>query len=408
MKRSLVVAVALLALSLPLPASAGRGNPTTPAGRALATLQAGDFAGAEAQAREVVKEDPENAVAQVVLAIALYRQALHDQVTDIVSVLFGSFTGWYNERYLRWSFEQTEQALDAVAAALDAAAADPDLAFDLCLACWRVDWNRSGEVDERDRALFQVELDANGQPLPPDDPRRTPTFRVDAGDVAWARAFVAFQRAALNLLLAYRLPQPHEFAAAEDATRKEERRVVIRLVDKARVAKARVLILAGLEQADRARQAYLAETDDEREWVPNPRQLDHPLPLPVDAVLYETWAGVVTDLRALLDGREGLSMAELAQLGDHQWTYPPRGYLDVARLFEAPNDIVVDLDNLDAMDQWKARGDVERVLTDVFGESYAKKMKKSALPSRLQRMKGEMDRGEESFDRKLRYLLWLN
>lgn len=32
----------------------------------------------------------------------------------------------------------------------------------------------------------------------------------------------------------------------------------------------------------------------------------------------------------------------------------------------------------------------------------------SPLLGRLQRMKGEIDRGHESLERKLRYLLWLN
>ena len=39
--------------------------------------------------------------------------------------------------------------------------------------------------------------------------------------------------------------------------------------------------------------AYLAETDDDREWVPNPKQQSHPMPLPVDAArigaLERTW-----------------------------------------------------------------------------------------------------------------------
>jgi hypothetical protein len=37
-----------------------------------------------------------------------------------------------------------------------------------------------------------------------------------------------------------------------------------------------------------------------------------------------------------------------------------------------------------------------------------KRMRPSPLPRRLDRMKAEVDRGEESLDRKLRYLFWIN
>ena len=48
--------------------------------------------------------------------------------------------------------------------------------LDLCLACWQVDWNRNGDIDERDLRMLQVEYDAHGEQIPEGDPRRTPTF----------------------------------------------------------------------------------------------------------------------------------------------------------------------------------------------------------------------------------------
>jgi hypothetical protein len=44
----------------------------------------------------------------------------------------------------------------------------------------------------------------------------------------------------------------------------------------------------------------------------------------------------------------------------------------------------------------------------VFGEYYRTDIKPSPLAGRLQRMKGEVDRGQEGLSRKLRYLFWLN
>ena len=47
-------------------------------------------------------------------------------------------------------------------------------------------------------------------------------------------------------------------------------------------------------------------------------------------------------------------------------------------------------------------------LRDIFGDKYVEDMTPTPLIKRLNRMKSEIDRGEESLERKLRYLLWLN
>jgi hypothetical protein len=51
---------------------------------------------------------------------------------------------------------------------------------------------------------------------------------------------------------------------------------------------------------------------------------------------------------------------------------------------------------------------VERFLSKSLGDGFRPTMPKSRLPSRLTRMRDEMERGEESFEKKLRYLFWLN
>ena len=45
---------------------------------------------------------------------------------------------------------------------------------------------------------------------------------------------------------------------------------------------------------------------------------------------------------------------------------------------------------------------------DLLGEGYVEQMRPSPLITRLMRMRDEIERGQESFERKLRYLLWLN
>ena len=48
------------------------------------------------------------------------------------------------------------------------------------------------------------------------------------------------------------------------------------------------------------------------------------------------------------------------------------------------------------------------MLQDIFGNDYVRAMKPSPLVRRLARMSREVEHGEESLERKLRYLFWLN
>jgi hypothetical protein len=328
----------------------------------LEQLQRGEFDKAHQSAGALVKADPDNPYGHVVRAITHYKKTMHQLSTDLRTVAFGALrAGGFNHRYMRSALQQAEEELGRVDRDL-AAAEHPDLALELCLACWEVDWNHNGRVDRMDRLLFQIERDAQGRPIPADDPRRKPTFRFDHGDVLWARAFVSFQRAALDLVLAYKWTELDRLFALVRSNDKPT--ITLRLDKPELVARARKGLLRGLDFADRTRKAYLAETDDDREWVPSPRQKNHPLPLPVDDRLYETWRHVVADLQKLVRGEEGLSVAALAQLGDHKWDSPPRGYVDIGRMLTRPRDIVVEIAQLQRLNL-DDKGDVEQLLSSI-------------------------------------------
>jgi hypothetical protein len=374
---------------------------------ALAALQASRFEEAERLSLAALAAEDRNAQAHLVAALTRYKRAMHQLISDLIGVGAAYFAQGFNEQYLTFALETAEREFAAADAHLAAAARDREVVLELCLACWEVDWNRDGRMDRFDRHLLEVELDADGRDLPEDDPRRRPVFRFDHGDVHWARAMLSFQRAALQVLSAYRPPAPGDFMQAARG-RGGPARLVIRLKDAEAVRRARGLLEQGLAEADRSRRAYLAETDDEREWLPNPRQKSHPLPLPVDEALYRTWEELLGDLGRLLSGEEGLGVADVAQLGDHVWADPPRGFLDIRALLDSPGDITVDLAHAERLDREEGREAAEAVLRDVFGDKFRAEMKPSPLPSRLARMKAEVERGEESLERKLRYLLWVN
>jgi hypothetical protein len=127
------------------------------------------------------------------------------------------------------------------------------------------------------------------------------------------------------------------------------------------------------------------------------------MPLPFDDAVFNTWRDVVADLRRMLRSEEGLDVAAVAQAGAKQWENPPHGFIDLGKLLDDPHDFVINVEHLDHFER-----NPEAVLRDFFATAFVPSMKPSPLVGRLQRMAGEVERGEESFERKFRYLLWLN
>lgn len=268
-------------------------------------------------------------------------------------------------------------------------ASDPQFSLEYCLACLKHDWNHDGKLDSRDEKVFAIELYDMG------DPRRTPTFRFDVGDAEWARAMISFQRAAVELILAYR------WSDLDGMLYGHERDLHIRLYDKERVRHARALILNGLVHAEQCRAMYLAETDDDREWVPNPRQ-HSPVPLPVDDALYDTWKGVLGDVRRMLASEEGISLREVGTLiSPELGALMPDAYVDLGAMLREPTDFTIA-----KVDPTPAS--IEAALRGVLGHGYREHMKPSPLVGRLMRMRRELEAGGDTFEHKLRYFLWLN
>jgi len=370
---------------------------------AVERLQAGAFEEARREAERALQAQPANPRAHGAMAVARYVTAATRLFEDARTVLEGA-RGGFNHRLMRGALEGALAELDAVDQSLARAAVDASFSLELCIACWQVDWNHNGRIDSRDRRLLEVEVDADGNSLPDGDPRRAPTFHFDVADVHWARAMVAFQRALLEVVLAYQWDELDKLLLGSLLRR--DPAIVIHLGDRGRVLRARGLVLDGLDHSARARQAILAERDDDREWVPSPRQKSHPLPLPVDDALFATWEGVLDDVRRLVRGDDGLSIGELVALGGVRFrdgASAPGGFVDVGRMFSDPRDITFNLDVLKRAEQQP-----EEALASTLGRAYVKQMAPTKLVGRLARMKGELDRGEESLGRKLRYLLWLN
>src|SRR5262249_14948635 len=156
--------------------------------------------------------------------------------------------------------------------------------------------------------------------------------------------------------------------------------------------------------SDRSRAAYLAETDDDREWVPNPHQKNHPMPLEMDQQIYDTWADTTGDVRRMLASEEGLSIRELlALLMGTAAVRAPDAYIDVGKMLGEPTDVVIEGNTRPGTPET-----YEKIFRGLFGNGYQTKMKPSPLVRRLGRMMSEVVHGQDTFERKLRYLLWVN
>jgi hypothetical protein len=101
-------------------------------------------------------------------------------------------------------------------------------------------------------------------------------------------------------------------------------------------------------------------------------------------------------------------MREVARIADDDGTdidrLVPDAYVNLGKMLEEPADIVIELEGVDDDNP----RDIERVLRGILGNGYVTRMKPSPIVGRLNAMKQQLDRGEDTMDRKLRYLFWLN
>lgn len=382
-----------------------RQAPTADVLPAVTALQDGDFREAQRRATELLT-GARSSRASAVLAIAKYEYTVQRLVDEASAVLEeADDIERFDHARMRNVLASTEQSLSEIDGHLKDALSDPEFSLELCVACWQRDWNGDGEINERDQRLLEVEFAADGSEIEVGDPRRRPTFRFDVGDLHWGRAMLAFQRAGLNLVLAYDWAELDKVFELSLFGKAPDIEIRIKLLHASKVKHARDLILAGLEHSDSEREAYLAETDDDREWVPNPNQRNSGVPLRVDVDLYRTWEGVVADLRRLVAGDTGISLGEVARSAN--LPFVPTGYLDVGSMLSHPKDLVL---NMRAMEKHAdgAEMNPDAFMRELFGSFYVEKMQPSKLVGRLTRMAGELTRGEDTLDRKLRYLFWIN
>jgi hypothetical protein len=148
--------------------------------------------------------------------------------------------------------------------------------------------------------------------------KSNPDFLVcfDRGDVAWLRAYCHVLMAMLDFYLAFDMEQSFDLSADElfakpkksfkgqedERDRKwEEARKLIAVKEPARLGRFRKHLIKVAELNRETWKHIRAETDDDHEWLPNPKQKGV-LGLPVRDEMIDGWLAMVAEMEALFEG----------------------------------------------------------------------------------------------------------
>jgi hypothetical protein len=203
---------------------------------------------------------------------------------------------------------------------------DPELKIVIDLEKTRLDFRRTGTPDPG-ATLMSVVRSVTPMPRGAAKP---PAFEVafDRGDAIWLRGYCHLLSAGLEFVLAYDWHETFanagglfypRIAAASGVpplpwtTGSREIASAIAMIhqihwepsEPARLAKARDHLKQVVALSRESWKAILSETDDDREWIPAPRQKNGVLPgMAVTQQRLDTWLAALDDFDAVLDGRK--------------------------------------------------------------------------------------------------------
>jgi hypothetical protein len=365
---------------------------------ASAALKSGDFYSAHMLVNDALAESNNDPLSHLIRAITQYYITTHRLMAELKNT--SSSFREINVSRTRYLLSDAENDLSRVQDDLEAALRDKNIFIELKPSSWVNDWDMDGQIDEDDAVFSQVERDEHGESLAEGDPRRTPTIRFDYGDVQWALAYIHFHRAVFDLILAYDWAMITRF----DSKMNEDGMFTIKLISPERMAQMRGHLLAGLSLSNESRKSYLAETDDDREWIPNPGQKSRAMPMPASKELYATWETIVTGLQKIMKGEEGLELSALFNYMSKDGG--KSGCIDIGGMLSHPKDIELDIAKILKL---SGKDDYDAIMREIFGKFYRTDMKPStSITKETLRMSNEVKNGAESFSDKMRYLLWIN
>ncbi|MEQ9315245.1 MAG: hypothetical protein RLN72_05290 [Henriciella sp.] len=223
--------------------------------------------------------------------------------------------GEFDPAFLETAMTGALAHLSRAEATLDGIAGE-DFAVEIDLSTLWFDITGDGTIQNFEHGLTYLEAFAN------DPEAEIPTVvRFDTADAYWLKAYVHALSGTAELILSVD-PSPaietvHEGRKAMEAAGAPSR--LFMEDSQLDAIAATILALRGVPDAERTRAAHdhframiaenrlfwtavMAETDDDREWLPNPDQVSA-FGVPVSAEMAGQWQSVLTEVEDILEGR---------------------------------------------------------------------------------------------------------
>jgi hypothetical protein len=192
---------------------------------------------------------------------------------------------------------------------------DDNVALPLRLADVRLDLDGDGKPTERFVDVLKKIMRQDFEFL-----KDNPEFlvRFDRGDVAWMRAYCHLLSGMLDFYLAFdsqkdfdlwgdtafaKVKTPFAGTNFERRQKSGEAHRVVRIVEPARLEQFRQHFIKVAELNRETWKSIRAETDNDHEWLPSPKQ-ESVLRMPVRDEMIDAWLAAVTEIEALLEGKK--------------------------------------------------------------------------------------------------------
>jgi hypothetical protein len=282
-------------------------------------LHSGELASGEQALLVAIERNPRDdqarfglGVLQFVRAVERFGQSLHEYGarSDATRVPFLRLPVPPNDNPSSISYRALGRVFDVLIADLDraertlAGVTDEKVKLPLRLAAVQLDLTGRGKPTDK---LVDILNKLNGKPI--EFLKENPDFLVcfDRGDVAWLRAYCHLLSAMLEGYRALDLEADFDqrvkdvFPNVEVTERRSRDNSVLVIADGARLGRVRKHLLAVCELNRETWKYIRAETDDDHEWLPNPRQ-HGVIGLPVTDAMIDGWLEMIGQLEGLLKG----------------------------------------------------------------------------------------------------------
>jgi hypothetical protein len=253
---------------------------------------------------------------------------------------------------------------------------------------WQLDLDGNGNIDPWEAQFFALPNRGNNtsfalsMPSESTDVQSDTLIKTDASDILWALSYHQFIEGIVAMA------QAHSLNLRDEANRTNKGWIT--LDDKAAWQRAHGLIAQGMTTSLALRESVLAETDNDAEWIPNPKQSNSSFPMVLQQADFDTWKLMLTEAKKLWLGQTLLTPNKLAAglLGQNaRWCENGTG-LDIPKLFTTnpPNSMI----NLQ---------EYSGACSPISGQRPA-----SMLPEMVELRRKNTTPG----DRMVRYMYWVN